>query len=207
MSSIRSSRGNTEPAQTAAGGVTDSELIYSRIARGFHWWTVVLVLIMIPLGLAMQYRGNELNIWDQTTNTMYSTHKLLGFLLLWLVLARLAYRFAKGAPPDEPTLEWWQKAAAHATHWGIYALLIIIPILGWIGVSMFGARDIFGLFSLPAVAAQNQEGAKLVFLLHKIAAILLVLGIAAHVAASLYHHFIRKDGVLRRMLPSLRKRS
>jgi len=154
----------------------------------------------------MHRRGNELNIWDATTNNMYSLHKLLGFILLWLVVVRLVYRFTNGAPPDEPTLEWWQKAASHLTHWGMYALLLVIPILGWVGISMFGATNVFGLFNLPSIAAQNQETAKLVFLFHKLAAILLILAIVAHIGAAIFHHFIRKDGVLRRMLPSVGRR-
>lgn len=184
----------------------DTAPVYSPLARRLHWWTVAFVMALIPLGLIMHRRGNELNIWDATTNNMYSLHKLLGFILLWLIVFRLVYRFTNGAPPDETTLEWWQKAASHLTHWGMYALLLVIPILGWLGVSMFGATNVFGLFNLPSIAAQNQETAKFVFLLHKLAAILLVLAIAAHVGAAVFHHFIRKDGVLRRMLPSVGRR-
>lgn len=185
---------------------TSAAPVYSPLARRFHWWTVAFVFVMIPLGFAMSRRGNDLNIWDATTNNMYSAHKLLGFIVLWLMVARLIYRLSKGAPPDEPTLEWWQKAASHLTHWGLYGLLLLLPITGWIGVSLFGATDIFGIFRLPSLAAQNQDTAKLVLSVHKIAAILLVLAILAHIGAAIYHHVIRKDGVLRRMLPSIGRR-
>ena len=198
-------RSDTTPNNRRTG--TPAVLVYSETARKFHWWTVAIVAILLPLGFAMHIRGTELNIWDATTNNMYSLHKLLGFIALWLVIARLFYRFRNGAPPDEPTLEWWQKAASHLTHWGLYGLLLAMPIAGWIGVSMFGARDVFGVFSLPAIAAQNQEAAKTVFFLHKIGGILLVLAIGAHVGAAIYHHFIRQDGVLRRMLPSIGQRN
>lgn len=181
--------------------------IYSPTARKFHWWTVVLVFIMLPLGFAMTYRGDDLNIWDDLTNNMYSTHKLLGFVVLWLTLARLYYRLRNGAPADEPTLEWWEKAASHLTHWGLYALLILVPIGGWLGVSLYGARDIFGLFNLPPLASVNQDKATSVLLMHKLGAVLIALLVAAHVGAALFHYLIRKDGVLRRMLPTVGRRT
>ncbi len=180
--------------------------VYGSTARRLHWWTVAFVAIMVPLGFAMAYRGNDLNIWDGTTNAMYSLHKMLGFTLLWLMLARLVYRIRHGAPADEPTLEWWQKAASHATHWGLYAILILMPIGGWIGVSLYGARDIFGLVSLPPLTAVDQKASGTFFFLHKLGAFALVGLIAAHIGAAIFHHFIRKDGVLTRMLPTLKRR-
>lgn len=182
------------------------DLVYSPAARRFHWWTVALVFIMIPLGIAMTYRGGTLNVWDGLTNNMYSTHKLLGFVLLWLTLGRLFYRLRNGAPADEPTLEWWERAASHATHWGLYALLIVVPVGGWLGVSLYDSRDVFGLFSLPPLASVNQDKSTLVFTMHKLGAVLIALLVLAHIGAALFHHVIRKDGVLRRMVPALNRR-
>ena len=104
--------------------------VYSPTARMLHWITVAAVFVMIPLGFAMSYRGNTLDIWDGVTDALYSTHKLTGFLVLWLSAGRLIYRLVHGAPPDEPTLEWWQKAASHLVHWALYGLLLIVPLLG-----------------------------------------------------------------------------
>lgn len=177
--------------------------VYDPGARRLHWWTVVLVAIMLPLGFAMSYRGNTLDIWDGRTDAMYSLHKLIGFVLLWLVVYRLIRRFRVGAPPDEPTLEWWQKLASHVTHWSLYGLLILVPLMGWLGVSLYGARTIFNFVSLPALAAQDQEAAARVLALHGLLAKLTLLLIAAHIGAAMFHHVIRKDNVLRRMLPRL----
>jgi cytochrome b561 len=180
--------------------------VYSQTARRLHWWTVALVAIMIPLGFGMAWRGNTLNIWDGRTNALYSLHKLLGFILLWLVVCRLVFRLRNGAPPDEPTLAWWQKAAAHATHWMLYGLLIVMGLLGWHGVSRYGARDIFGIVSLPSLGAQDQAAAAQVFYLHYLGGLLLVALIAVHIGGALFHHIILKDGVLARMLPGLKRR-
>lgn len=183
-----------------------STVAYSATARRFHWWTVAFVLIQIPLGLYMSYRGNVQGIFDATTNFLYSWHKLFGMVILALVLARLIYRLVHGAPPDEPTIEPWQKGAAHATHWGLYLLLIAVPIGGWIGVSLYPALDIFGLFSLPGLVAPDQAAASKVFYYHFLGALAIVALVGAHVGGALFHYFIRKDGVLARMLPAAGRR-
>ncbi|MDX2157502.1 MAG: cytochrome b/b6 domain-containing protein [Hyphomicrobiaceae bacterium] len=205
------------------------DLVYSPAARAFHWITVAFVAVMIPVGLYMVQRGAATN-FDATTNTLYSAHKLAGFTLLWLVLARLLYRFTHGAPPDEPTLAWWQRAGSHLTHWGLYGLLIAMPIVGWLGVTLYGALGTFGGVSLPAIPAaeplyavvssvasaagfeappvggDKTKAAELVFKLHFWGAMLMLVALGAHIGAALLHHFVRGDSVLRRMLPGLRKR-
>lgn len=203
--------------------------VYSATARAFHWITVVVVLCQIPVGFYMVWRGGATN-FDATTNTLYSAHKLVGFCLLWFIVLRLIYRLAHGAPRDEPTLLWFHKAAAHLTHWGLYVLLLVVALLGWLGVTHYGALGTLGGLSLPAVpgsdalygiaarvgsllglavpppAAPGGDKATLVFQLHVWGAMLIVAAVVLHFLAAMYHHFIRGDGVLRRMLPGLTKR-
>ncbi|SIQ35032.1 MULTISPECIES: cytochrome b [unclassified Bosea (in: a-proteobacteria)] len=174
---------------------------YTATARALHWITALGVLVMLPLGLTMSYRGQVLNLWDGTTEALYSTHKLLGFLLLWLVAGRLVYRLVHGAPPDEPGLAPLQRWGAHLVHWLLYGLLIVVPLLGWIGVSLFPALEVFGLFSLPALAAPDEAAAGRVLGLHGKLALATGALAALHIVAALYHRFIRRDGVLRRMWP------
>lgn len=178
--------------------------IYSPPARRFHWWTVALILVQVPLGLYMAYRGNVLGIFDDLTNNLYGSHKLIGIIIFLVVLARLAYRLMHGAPADEPTLEWWHKAASHFNHWGLYLLLLATPIAGYIGISQYPALNIFGI-PLPGIVAADQDAAGRTFMIHFWLALVLVAFVAIHVAAALYHYVIRKDNVLTRMLPSLRR--
>lgn len=176
--------------------------VYSPVARFLHWLSVALILGLVPVGLYMSYRGGTLNIWDGVTNGLYSAHKLAGFTLLWVVVIRLVYRLAKGAPPDEPTIEPWQAKTAHLTHLALYVLLIAAPLAGWLGVSLYPALDVFGLFNLPGLVAPSEPQAATAFAVHK----LLVFGlcglIALHIGGALFHRLIRKDGVMRRMWPS-----
>ncbi|MGL4241849.1 MAG: cytochrome b [Beijerinckiaceae bacterium] len=184
---------------------SSGEQHYSGAARQFHWITAGFVFLLIPIGLYMVERGKATN-FDGLTNTLYTSHKTFGFLLLLIIVARLGYRLMKGAPPDEPTLEPWQKAAAHLTHWGLYALLLAVPLLGWIGVSYYDARGTLLGVNLPALVGKDVKTAETVFMFHKLGAILIALMVFAHIGAALFHHFIRKDGVLRRMMPGLRRR-
>jgi cytochrome b561 len=178
---------------------------YSAGARHFHWITAAAVFVMVPVGIYMTNRAAATN-FDALTGTLYSWHKLGGFIVLWIILARLAYRIGKGAPPDEPTIEPWQKTVAHLTHWSIYALLVAVPLLGWYATSLYGALGTPLGFSLPAIAAKNEAASETVYMLHKGGAIVLTLLALMHIGAGLYHHIIRKDNVLRRMLPGLKQR-
>lgn len=184
--------------------------VYSPTARRLHWWTVALLVIMFPLGFGMVYRAYKLDgkgVWDGLTDTLYTSHKALGFIILLLVITRIAYRLRHGAPPDEPTLEPWQKLASHVTHGAIYVLLIVVPLLGLRGVSQYGARSIIGPISLPQIAAEADAAISgFTFWLHGIAAIALLGLIVSHIGAAMFHFLIRKDGVLQRMLPSLGRR-
>jgi cytochrome b561 len=170
---------------------------YSTAARHFHWWTVLLLAIQLPLGIY---------IARADTNTLYDTHKLLGLVILVLIVARFIYRLAHGAPADEPTLEWWQKAASHATHWSLYLLLILLPVLGWLGVSLYGegTLQLFGgLLPLPRLTgAVDQPLSERLMMAHKLLAYVIAALVAMHVgAAVVLHYFMRGDGVLARMLP------
>lgn len=178
--------------------------IYSPTARRFHWWTVALVAIQLPLGLYMAYRGNTLGIFDGLTNTLYSSHKLIGITIFFVVLARLIYRLSRGAPPPEPTITWWQRGASFVNHWGMYVLLILIPVYGYIGISQYPALDIFGV-PLPGLVPANQDAAGVTFYIHFWLAMTLLLLVAVHFAAAMFHYLIRRDNVLSRMLPSMRR--
>jgi cytochrome b561 len=188
------------PIEEASMQDGPAQQVYNRPARMFHWLTAGFVFVMIPVGVIMSDRGDR-NIWDGTTNALYSGHKLAGFILLILMVARLAWRLVKGAPPPDASIEPWQRTVSALNHWGLYILLFAMALTGWLGVSLFPALDIFGLFSLPALTSPDQAAAGRALFAHKLIGFALVAFIVMHVGAALHHHFIRKDGVLRRMLP------
>lgn len=172
---------------------------YSPLQRTLHWIIAAAVVVMIPVGLYMVNRGKWSN-FDAMTNTLYSWHKLIGFCVLWLVVVRIIVRLTRGAPPPEP-LHPLQQFAASATHLGLYVLLAIVPLLGWAGVSAYGARGTPFGFNLPEIIPQNQDLGNTILYYHGWAAILLGLLVLMHVGAALMHRFVFKDGVFARMWP------
>ena len=174
---------------------------YSAIAKGFHWLTVLAVLFMLATGFLMTYRGGDLGIWDALTNWLYSSHKLVGFTILWFTTLRLVNRLLAGAPAMDPPLPPLQRVVAAATHWALYALLVVLPLLGWTAVSLFPARQVFDWFSLPALTAPDKETYKLVAAWHETAAFVLIAVAALHIAGALFHLIVKRDGVFQRMWP------
>jgi len=173
---------------------------YRPAARLFHWLTVLLIATQFPIGLYMVYRGPGLNIWDTVTNTLYATHKVIGVTILALVVIRLGYRLVAGAPAPVPTLPAWQKIVSVLNHWCLYLLLVTVPVLGYLAICYFPALNIFGGFSLPAIVAPDRARYDAIIEWHEAGAFTLVGLITLHIAAVSYHRFIRRDGVLGRML-------
>jgi cytochrome b561 len=180
--------------ERAGGGAT-----YARAARRLHWWTAALLAVQIPVGLTMVRYGLATN-FAPPTGYLYDGHKLLGLVILCVAAARLGYRLAHGAPHPEPALAPWQRLASRATHWALYAMLLIVPLLGWLAISFYGPFRPFGL-ALPTLVAENADSAKRFFALHALAAYALLVLIAMHIGAALMHYLIHKDGVMARMLP------
>jgi cytochrome b561 len=199
LKAMREDRGDLPLSRTREVALNADAPTYTVVARRFHWWTAGLLAFQIPVGLYMAHRGGELNIWDATTNALYSSHKLVGLIILALTLARLAYRIIHGTPPDEPTIEPWQRIASNVTHWLLYALLIGVAVGGYVGISLYPALDIFGV-GLPGLVAPDQQAAARVFYWHMMGAFAIVIVVGLHISAAVYHYYMRKDGVLRRML-------
>ena len=95
----------------------------------------------------------------------------------------------------------WQHLAALATHWGLYALLIVQPIVGWIATSAYRAPVLFfWLFELPPIWREDRPFSEAMFVVHRSMGIFIAVLICVHIGAALYHHFILRDGVLKRMV-------
>ena len=87
-------------------------------------------------------------------------------------------------------------------HTSLYVLLLAMPIVGYIANSAYGApTPFFGLFDLPPIVGKNEALATQLFTIHRWVGWLVIALVLMHVGAALYHYFIRRDNVLKRMLP------
>ena len=117
------------------------------------------------------------------------------------MLVRFVWRQTHPVPYLPDTLSPTLKRVARITHWAFYALLIALPIGGWLMVNARGYRVSFFGRDLPALIGKNQSLAESIFVLHASGALLLAGLIIVHAAAALRHEFLLKDNTLRRMTP------
>ena len=173
-------------------------------ARLLHWAMAAIILFLLGIGVYMANFVDDLFARFALTQT----HKSWGFVVFALVFLRAGWRAAQPAAPAEPEgTKRWEATAARATHFGFYALMLLMPLSGWLMASASRLQDdygieneVFGLFALPDPFVPGDDGLEAIFqTVHIGGAILLTALLAAHVGAALKHHFILRDGVLLRM--------
>jgi cytochrome b561 len=171
---------------------------YAGTAKTLHWTIVALLIVQFVLAWTMPEIRR-----DTKPDTLINLHLSFGALLLGLAVIRLGWRAVHGEPPPQDGVPPWQLQSARIVHWLLYALLFVVPILGWINASWRGfAVSLFGLIELPKLMATRAPGFRWTGDLHGLLANYLMLALVGlHVAAALYHYFIRRDGVLQRMMP------
>lgn len=169
---------------------------YGSISKIFHWLIFSLVLIIIPLGYFMgdvsdkALRGEVINL-----------HKLLGLSILAIVVLRLLWMLINIKPKSNVDAPIWQRWAEKIVHYGLYICLFVMPLSGYIGSLSAGRAPHLGSFSLQMPLAKRESWAEFLFeSIHEPLAVIFIALITVHILAALYHHFIAKDNVLRRML-------
>ena len=133
-----------------------------------------------------------------------STHIVTGVLVMLLLVNRVVWRLTRGArlPVAEPGLIG---GIAKSTHYALYVLIASTVVLG-VANAWIRGDNVFNLFTIPSIAPDDKALREQVETLHGWSANALVIVAACHAAAGLFHHFVRKDGVLGRMWPALSRR-
>ena len=169
---------------------------YSIPARLLHWIAAITIVATFFIGLTMLRVAA-----GPTQNRLFGWHESLGATVLALTTLRLLWRAWRRPPPLPPTTPGWIRASAPSSHMALYALMLVQPVVGWLGASAFGAVvDVFGLFHLPILLHEDKGLAALLFQIHKIGAFTLAGLVTIHVGAALFHLLIRRDGVFQRMI-------
>ncbi len=178
---------------------TSTHARYTGTAKFLHGLIVAVLIVQFTLAWTMPHIGR-----NTPMTTLISLHFSFGVLVLALAIVRLAWRMAHGEPAPEDGVPPWQVQSARVVHWLIYFLLFLVPLLGWMNASWRGMPvALFGLFTLPKLLETRAPGWAWTGDVHGLLAnyaILILVGL--HVTAALYHYFIRRDGVLQRMLPA-----
>jgi cytochrome b561 len=168
------------------------------VSQLLHWTIAVLILSIGAIGLVMgELPRSPKWFW------VYTAHKSLGLTVLALVLVRIGWRLYAGAPVPVAGTPRWQARLASLTHGAIYALILAMPLSGWLYDSASGLRPLrwFGLAEVPKISPPSETVADAAHGAHEWLFWLLIALVLAHAGAALYHHFIQRDATLARMLP------
>ncbi len=166
---------------------------YSARSRLLHWVIAILVLATWPLGFFIQFTKNEVML------DFYLIHESLGFLVLWLMLLRVGNRLVARPPhADGPAIE---RIAATTVHGLMYALLIVMPVSGFLATNAHGFPLVwFGLLPIWSPLGKAPDIAWTLSTIHTWSAWTLLVLFALHIGAVLLHHVIRRDNTLYRIL-------
>jgi cytochrome b561 len=174
---------------------------YGATARSFHWLTVALLVVIIPIGLIMGDlpRGS-------LKDTLFITHESLGITVLGLTLARLLWRLTHPAPPPSADLNRVELLASSSVHVLLYGVLFALPLTGYLFVSYRAiALSYFGLGDIPSLVAPDKARGELAGFAHFTLQWAIYGFALMHIGAALHHHFMRHNDVLARMVPALRR--
>jgi cytochrome b561 len=171
---------------------------YTSTAKLLHWLIVALLIVQFVIAWTMPHIGR-----NTQPDTLINLHFSFGVFVLLVAVVRLAWRATRAEPVPEDGLPPWQLQSARIVHWLLYGLLFVVPILGWLNACWRGFPVmLFGLVEFPKLIATRAAGWGWTGDVHGLLANYLLLAIVGlHVAAALYHYFVRRDSVLQRMLP------
>jgi cytochrome b561 len=167
------------------------------VSRWFHWILGVMIIGMLAFGWWMNH------IPARADRFFYrSIHADIGYLVLLLTAIRLIWRGINPTPALPGDTPRWQSIAAHVSHGALYAVTIVVAMLGWAhsGAHKPDYADWFALFRVPQFTSPDKITADIYEDRHIYAAYVLLALIAIHIAAAVWHHFIRRDRVAARMI-------
>lgn len=171
---------------------------YAPSQKTLHWLIFLLVIGLYGITYGEDFfpRG------DPGRAAIWWLHISFGLLLFVLVALRVGLRLWRGAPQLPASMAGLERRLAHVAHFLLYGLLIAIPVLG-IFLTWFrgDALTFFGLFTIPSPFMPDRQIAGFIKETHGLCANIILILVGLHAVAALWHHFIRKDDVLTRMLP------
>lgn len=171
---------------------------YGSLSIGIHWLMLLL--------LAAVYACIELREFfpkgSDPREALKTWHFMLGLSVFVLVWLRLVLHAIGPTPRIEPEAPKWQALAAKLMHLALYALMIGLPLAGWLLLSAAGKPIPFFGLQLPALIAENKGLAETIKEVHEIGGTIGYIIIGLHAFAALFHHYWVGDNTLRRMLPS-----
>ncbi len=174
---------------------------YTRTAQALHWATLAFVLAVLPLAWVAESlpKGNE-------KSTVFVVHRSVGLTIWALIVCRLLWRARHGAPPEQDGAGPVLAFLGQASHWLLYFIFFAMPVSGYLMSGNGKPVSYFGVLSIPGFPKDEA--------LNRVATTLHLAGqwavyalVLLHIAATVWHVAVRRDGLLARMLPPQQVRS
>lgn len=176
---------------------------YTGTAKSLHWLMALMIIGLVPLGMYM----HELPVSPQKLQ-LYSWHKWTGVTVFVLLLARVSWRLTHRPPAPPWQMSKVQQLASQVGHAALYLLMLTIPLSGWLMSSAKGYQTVwFGVLPIPDLLGKDKELGDTLAEVHEFLSWTMVVVLIGHTAAALKHHFIDRDDVLTRMLPSRKQQN
>lgn len=177
---------------------------WSAASKAFHW---VMALAVLSTTALMYYIANFGDLQTDTVaraeyGRLLQLHKSIGLLVLFLVAFRFAWNRLRERPPLPATQTAAQRLAVRVAHGSLYAMMLVVPLLGWTASMTYGGKTrFFGLFELPVWLPKDIDWANRLQPAHIWLAWAMLALVGVHLAAALWHHLVRRDATLVQMLP------
>jgi len=179
-------------------GEEERSIVYDPIARGLHWLNAVLALVTILLAWSMldAPRYSDARQW------LITLHGSCGIVILAIMLVWAGWRLRHGSPSLRPVLSWAEVMLARATQAAIFLLFVVMPVSGYVSLAAAGKSvSFFGVILIPPLMPESGRLSQIAIAIHQLGEFLIYALVALHIAAALLHGFVRRDGILERMLP------
>ncbi|TMJ47577.1 MAG: cytochrome b [Alphaproteobacteria bacterium] len=171
---------------------------YDRIAQAVHWLVAALAVTVIWLGWGIAWAPRN----TPRRDLFVLIHESVGLTILAAMVFRAWWRRRHPPPPLPPGLSRLETGLAGLTHFAMYLLLIMMPLAGYSSTAAAGrAVSYFGVFSIPPLMPGNDRLSQVAIAIHLVGQYPLYVFVALHIAGALFHGFVRRDGVVERMLP------
>jgi superoxide oxidase len=195
---------NSESTEVAVVAISREDDRFDRTSIILHWLTAFLILVQFASIWSLEAVGDESSLGL----ALLSLHRTTGVSTLVVVVARLFWRhYFAYLPPFPPSMPKLQQIIAKANEYGLYILLLAMPITGLARVVLRGQPFDLFLWQVPALMEPNPAMRSLFVEAHEIGAKALMILIGLHAGAALFHRLVLRDGVLQRMLPRMLARA
>lgn len=178
-------------------GLTNTNDRYGSLSVAMHW---LMFLLLVGVYACIELRELYPKGSDPR-EALKAWHFTLGLTVFTLVWLRLALRLTQVTPAIAPPIPGWQSLLSKLVHFALYALMILMPVAGWLILSGEGKAIPFYGMELPALMGENKDLAHTLEEIHETAGKVGYFLIGLHAVAGLYHHYFMRDNTLKRILP------